>query len=176
MRSWGLALVSAVLAFSGCVGPGRPPQPTPTGISPPRPTSTQVLVLTPTASPTVVVPPSPTAPPLSVTPGTSQDGPNIVVSSPAHGAQVKSPVQVGGLARVFEGTVEIVIRDGQGKELGRGVTAASAGAPQRGQFTAALSFSAPVSKVPGTVEVFSRNPRDGSVENLVSVPVVLMPN
>lgn len=175
MKGLGLALAGAVLVLSGCVGPEGPPKPTQSGISTPRSTPTQMLTVTPTASATASVPISPTVTP-SGTPTPPLDTPNMVINSPIPGAQIRSPVQVAGLARVFEGTVEIVIRDGQGKEIGRGIAAASAGAPQRGQFSLALLFSPPKAQEPGSIEAFSRNPRDGSVDNLVSVPVILMPN
>ena len=112
----------------------------------------------------------------NVTPTASGNQPNITVAGPTSNAEVKSPVQVRGTASVFEGTVEIVVRNARGEEVGKGFTTASAGAPERGAYTASIPFATTGGKQDGKLEVFSRSPRDGSVENLVSIPIVLVPN
>lgn len=77
---------------------------------------------------------------------------------------------------MFEGTVEIVIHNARGEEVGKGFTTASVGAPERGDYAVSILFTMTGGKQNGKLEVFSRSPRDGSVENLVSIPIVLVPN
>lgn len=77
---------------------------------------------------------------------------------------------------MFEGTVEIVVRNARGEEVGWGFTTASSGAPERGDYAASILFTTTGGKQTGKLEVFSRSPRDGSVENLVALPIVLVPN
>ncbi len=71
--------------------------------------------------------------------------------------------------------MSLAIRDAQGRILAQGTTLASVGAPQWGVFAADLSFEPPVSQQAGTVEVFTRSPRDGTVQDLVVIPVILLP-
>ena len=88
---------------------------------------------------------------------------------------MRNPVQVKGTAAVFEGTVQIVVRNGQGETVGRGFTTATAGAPERGDYDVRVPFALAGGRQNGSVEVFSTSPRDGTAENLVRVPVVLVP-
>ena len=120
--------------------------------------------------------PQQTTPQPNASPTTSGNLPNITVTGPASDSEVKSPVQVRGTAAVFEGTVEIVIRNARGEEVGKVFVTASAGAPERGDYAASIVFTTTGGKQNGKLEVFSRSPRDGSIVNLVSIPVVLVPN
>jgi len=86
---------------------------------------------------------------------------------------VSSPVRISGTARVFEGTLEVAIKDSNGKTMGRTTTTASAGAPATGNFSVTLAYEPVPTEQPGTIEVSSRSPRDGSVENLATLRVVL---
>lgn len=83
---------------------------------------------------------------------------------------------MAGSARVFEGTVEIVVRNARGDQVGTGWTTASVGAPERGDYATNISFALAGGRQNGTVEAFSRSAKDGSVQHLASVPVVLVPN
>lgn len=100
---------------------------------------------------------------------------SITISAPQTGAAVGSPVHVSGIARVFEGQVEFAVRDATGKVIGKGTALASAGAPEWGNFEADVAYEPVKSDQEGVVEAFSRSARDGSVQDLVSVKVVLSP-
>ena len=128
---------------------------------------------TPTVSATVAVAASPT--PATATPIPNADA-NITVSLPEAGAQVRSPALVQGTAMVFEANVQIRVRNAQGQVIGRDFTTATWGAPLRGDYTAAISFTLTGGRQNGTIEVFSESVMDGSEEDLVSVPVILTPN
>jgi hypothetical protein len=98
---------------------------------------------------------------------------NIIVAEPAVGADVTSPVRITGQARVYEGTVQVQVRDARGRVVGKGFTTALDAGPNWGAFFVELPFQATEDGEPGSVEVFSESARDGSVENLVAIPVVL---
>ena len=167
----------ALVGFVGCISAPLPtstpvatPTPKPTATSTPRPaqptsTSTAVASPTPLPTPTATSTPSPT--PTPTVP--------IVVNIPASREKISSPVRISGGARVFEGQLAFAIKDAQGKVLAEGSVLASAGAPEWGTFAADVSFKAPALEQAGTVEVFTRSPKDGSVQNLVIIPVILLP-
>ncbi len=144
---------------------------TPSASVTPTPTSTSTS--TPTVSATVAVAASPTL--ATATPIPNADA-AITVSLPKAGAQVSSPAQVQGTAMVFEANVQIRVRNAQGQVIGRDFTTATWGAPERGDYTAAISFTLTGGRQNGTIEVFSESVMDGSEEDLVSVPVILTPN
>jgi len=80
---------------------------------------------------------------------------------------------VRGVARVFEANVVWRVRDGNGREVSRGNTTAS-----RGTSPVWGVFETPVTIPPGTagqptVEVFWASPRDGSEQDIVSIPLTL---
>lgn len=98
----------------------------------------------------------------------------IVVTAPHSGDEVKVPVAVAGNASVFEATVSVAIENADGsKTFCQTVSTASEGAPGRGSFEAQLAFPPPSSAEEGRVRVYSVSPKDGSVQNLVSVPVTI---
>ncbi len=144
---------------------------TPSASVTPTPTSTSTS--TPTVSATVAVAASPTL--ATATPIPNADA-AITVSLPKARAQVRSPVLVQGTAMVFEANVQIRVRNAQGQVIGRDFTTATWGAPLRGDYTAAISFTLTGGRQNGTIEVFSESVMDGSEEDLVSVPVILTPN
>jgi len=109
---------------------------------------------------------------LTVTPSTAQAA-AITVDEPQPDAKVNVPVTVKGTASVFEGTVQVAVKDAGGKTLCQTFATASEGAPGRGSFQARVFFPPPTIASDGTVEVFSESPKDGSVEDLVSVPVTV---
>jgi hypothetical protein len=103
----------------------------------------------------------------------------IVVNSPEPGATVSSPVTVSGSASVFEGTVQIRILGADGAEVGRAFATATAGAPERGRFSADVEFDVEGAE-DGAVEAFSQNvasPEESPQRKLfrVEVPVRLEP-
>jgi hypothetical protein len=111
--------------------------------------------------------------------GTGGDEAAIVVESPAPGASVSSPVTISGTASVFEGTVQLRIRDAEGEEIASAFTTASAGAPERGDFSEEVEFAVDVAQ-DGVVEAYEQNvasPEESSERELftVEVPVQLEP-
>jgi hypothetical protein len=103
----------------------------------------------------------------------------IVVESPESDASVSSPVTVSGTASVFEGTVQLRILDADGKEIASAFTTASAGAPERGEFSEDVEFTVDEEQ-DGLVEVFEQNvasPKESPERELftVEVPVRLEP-
>ena len=110
---------------------------------------------------------------------TGGDEAAIVVESPEPGASVSSPVTISGTASVFEGTVQLRILDADGEEIGSAFTTASAGAPDRGDFSEDVEFTVDQAQ-DGVVEVFEQNvapPEESRKRELftVEVPVQLEP-
>ncbi len=139
------------------------------------PSASATPTLTPTSTPTVSVTVAASPTPAIATPIPNADA-AITVSLPKAGAQVRSPALVQGTAMVFEANVQIRVRNAQGQVIGRDFTTATWGAPLRGDYTAAISFTLTGGRQNGTIEVFSESVMDGSEEDLVSVPVILTPN
>lgn len=104
----------------------------------------------------------------------SEEQPAIVVTSPQCGQEVQSPFVVEGTASVFEAALVIVVRDAQGNELAHIGALASEAEPARGDFAQEVPFTVDA-RQQGTIEAYSGSPRDGSIINLFSVPVVLLP-
>ena len=100
----------------------------------------------------------------------SQSG-NVIVAQPLPNDEVSSPVTVRGRARVFEAALSSRVVSDTGTELGISHFMTSAGAPEFGDFRAEVNFTKPAGVSRGFVEVFSNSPRDGSVQDLVRIPV-----
>jgi len=110
---------------------------------------------------------------------TGGDDAAIVVESPEPGVSVSSPVTISGTASVFEGTVQLRILDADGEEIASAFTTASAGAPERGNFSEEVEFTVDEAQ-DGVVEVFEQNvasPEESPERELftVEVPVHLAP-
>jgi hypothetical protein len=96
----------------------------------------------------------------------------IALAHPAPGVQVKGDrLVVTGEASVFEGTVGLRLRDDQGKVMAQAYATAGRGAPGRGPFSGALSFTAPAASRAWTLDAFEVSPEDGEITYAVSVPV-----
>jgi hypothetical protein len=132
--------------------PSRTPSPTPT-------------IATPSPSPT----PTPTPAP---TPLVSSRG-SIVVKDPIANSHVHSPLTIDGDASVFEANLSWQVTDTAGRVLAKGFTTASAGAPARGTFSITATYQDPASDVIGFAEVYTVSPRDGSIDEIVRVPLIL---
>lgn len=104
----------------------------------------------------------------------SEELPAIVVTSPQCNQEVRSPLVVEGTASVFEAALVVVVRDAQGLPFAHWSAQAAEGAPARGEFTQEVTFSIE-SRQQGTIEAYSASPRDGSIINLFSLPVILVP-
>jgi len=121
-----------------------------------------------TPFPTISDPPISMTPNETITPAASQ---NIEVLSPSMGEKVKSGFIVSGNARTFENNVAIRLLDSMGNVLIETFTLANA--PDTGlfgPFEKQLNFTA--NDTEGTLQVFQYSAKDGSVIDLVEVPVI----
>jgi hypothetical protein len=98
--------------------------------------------------------------------------PPIVVTAPAIGDRITSPVTVTGTAEVFEATVSVRVLDGAGREIGTAFTLAACGSGCRGDYRVNVGYRRATAG-PGTVEVYEVSARDGSRVNVVAIPVVM---
>lgn len=98
------------------------------------------------------------------------DSRNILVDTPWIGDSIQTPVVVSGEAIAFEGTVSIRVKDGAGHVLAQTTTQTTTGQKQS-PFKTSVDFGKPTTKK-GTVEVYTVSARDGSDQDLVSIPVV----
>ncbi len=160
MRRWMLVVVATLSVLSASCSEGVEQ-------------ATDVLTRTPTVSPT----PTPTPTLASPSPSPSSEPgeePAIEVATPVSGDEVVSPIRISGTADVFEATVSVRVLGGDGQELAATFATATCGSGCRGEFEVELFFFVE-ERQPGTVEVFEESAEDGSVINLVSVPVILVP-
>jgi ABC-type glycerol-3-phosphate transport system substrate-binding protein len=135
------------------------------------PTATASVAPTTAATPTPAATAAPTLAPTSKpSPMVSAKG-NITVTSPLRGDQITPPLTIAGQASVFEATVAWRIVTASGTVLAQGNTLASAGAPQKGTFETKVSFAMPYYGEAGFVEVYEVSPKDGSISDIVRVPV-----
>ena len=98
--------------------------------------------------------------------------PAIVVDSPRVGSTVTNPVSITGTANVFEATVSFQILDENGTMLTDGATTATCGTGCRGAYTISAEYHVDHTQ-PGTVVVFESSAKDGSMVNVVKIPVTL---
>lgn len=111
--------------------------------------------------------------PVSRSPGPTHL-PAITVERPLPGNEVASPVVVAGTADVFEATVSMRIVDANGHVLVRSFTTAICGTGCRGDYRKELRFEVGEPHE-GPVEVWWDSPKDGSRQDVVSIPVTLVP-
>lgn len=95
---------------------------------------------------------------------------NVIVTKPVSNATVKNPLEISGRARVFEASVSYRVKDANGKILDEGFTTATAGAPAWGFYEIMSNFATSTTKT-GFVEVLTFSAKDGSEQDLVSIPV-----
>lgn len=99
--------------------------------------------------------------------------PNIVVTSPRPGDLVTSPAEIAGHANVFEANVNMKIMAGD-LVLAETFTTATCGNGCWGEFLKRVAFS--IDKpTPGEVHVLTYSAEDGSPQDLIVIPVVLLP-
>ena len=161
---FGSVLLAAVLLLAGCVD-NRIVVTTPT----PTPVRTTA---TPSASPSPTPSPTPTPTPVP-TPLLSARG-GILVKEPLANTKVRSPLTVSGEASVFEAALVWQVTDTAGRVLASGITTATAGAPQKGTFSITATYADPPSDIIGFAEVYTRSPRDGTIDEIVRVPLILL--
>ena len=87
-------------------------------------------------------------------------------------AKLTSPVTISGDASVFEAALAWRITDTAGRVLVEGFTTASLGAPGRGSYAVSAPYTVPAETV-AFIEVFSRSAKDGSIDEIVRIPVTL---
>ena len=93
----------------------------------------------------------------------------IALAQPAAGALIKGDrLVVKGEASVYEGTVSLRLRDDQGNVIAQGHATAAEGAPGRGPFSGALTFTPPAASRSWTPEVSAE---DGRILYSVQLPV-----
>lgn len=126
----------------------------------------------PTASPppaaSITAGPSSSPSPTAVT---SAKG-AITLKAPAINARLTSPVTISGDASVFEAALQWRIIDTAGRVLASGSMTASLGAPGRGNYSVNATYTVPTETV-AFIEVFSRSPKDGTIDEIVRIPVTL---
>ncbi len=97
------------------------------------------------------------------------------MSLPLPHSTVSSPLPARGQARVFEGNVRVAVLGSAGQVLGEQSLAAPVGAPQWGSFGGEVAFRPPEREEEGAVRFFSLSPRDGSIQEAITIPVRLRP-
>jgi len=101
--------------------------------------------------------------------------PAIVVSQPASGSRVTSPVTVSGSANVFEANVTVKVLDAGGHVIGSTFTTATCGTGCRGTFSVDVRFRGDSARR-GTIVVSDDDAAGaGKPPHEVRVPVVLVP-
>ena len=142
-------------------------------VTTPTPTPVRTTTATPTATASPTPTPSPTATPTPVpTPLLSARG-GILVKEPLANTRVRSPLTISGEASVFEAALVWQVTDTAGRVLASGFTTATAGAPAKGTFSLTASYQDPASDIIGFAEVYTRSPKDGEIDEIVRVPLIL---
>lgn len=96
---------------------------------------------------------------------------NIVVAEPQSGDIVGFPLEIVGQARVFENVFQYRVKDDAGVVLADGHAMADAlDVGQYGSFSLFVHYDVPTMTT-GVVEVFSYSARDGSEQDMVTIPV-----
>ncbi len=98
--------------------------------------------------------------------------PNLFVDVPAYGGTIGNPAHVAGVASVFEAQFDYELRADDGTVVARGPVMASD--QVLGTFDVLVPYAVD-QRQSGTLRVFDRSPRDGSIENLRVYPVELTP-
>ncbi len=131
------------------------------------PTPTPKVIISPTTLPS----PSPTKE--ATTSSSLRDTESglfgIEVTSPKREATISSPLTVSGRANVFEGHVNIRVKDSTGKVVGSGFGTACMG-EKPCPFSAKITFTSPTASQ-GAVEAYTEDAANGSEKDLVRVPV-----
>jgi len=94
---------------------------------------------------------------------------NLAISQPVSNQAISSPVQISGQARVFEGLVFFRVVDSRNVILANGSVETGVSAPDWGQYSQTLEYSA--NTPTGFIEIYSQSDDDGSVQDLIRIPV-----
>ena len=184
-----LLIVGALVA--GCQAPpfgansATSPTPSPTEASVGAPSSTSTPMRSPTPTATTITAPTKTAVPTDTavatatvsaaatpSPRPSPGVANVIVDSPQANAEVSSPLHVTGRARAFEAMlmVDLMVDD---VCLARQPVHASKGAPEWGDYSVDLTYTQPTAATNATLRAYTLSAKDGSVRDLVEVPLRL---
>ncbi|MDQ2914069.1 MAG: Gmad2 immunoglobulin-like domain-containing protein, partial [Chloroflexota bacterium] len=156
---------AAVLLSTACVD-NRIVVTTPTP-TPVRTTSTPTASASASPTPTLTPTPAPAPTPLLSARG------GILVKEPLANSRVRSPLTISGEAGVFEAALIWQVTDTAGRVLASGFTTATAGAPAKGTFSITATYQDPPSDIIGFAEVYTRSPKDGTIDEIVRVPLIL---
>lgn len=97
---------------------------------------------------------------------------NIVVFQPLPGSKIVSGSPLSGAARAFEAVVDYQVRDTSGRIItAEKAVTASEGAPAFGRFETTIALDQSPPTTTGMLMVYTRSARDGSIQDLVEVPV-----
>jgi hypothetical protein len=99
--------------------------------------------------------------------------PAVLVESPRWGEDVRSPLRVTGSANVFEAVFFVELRDSRGRVLVEQRVMATSGSGTRGTFDVTLRPSI-TDPGPGTLRTFVYSAKDGSRDDITSIPVTLV--
>lgn len=102
----------------------------------------------------------------------SKEG-NIIVENPQICASLTDSVTISGKARVFEAQFRARIKDEKAKILASTTVTASVGAPSFGSYKKTFKFSQVSTTQVGLLEVYDISEKDGSILDLVAIPVIL---
>ena len=96
---------------------------------------------------------------------------NIAVYEPSGDQPLSSSITIAGAARVYEANVSWRLRDANGREVARGFTTATNGTgPVWGSFQTTATVPTGLSGR-ATLEVYWGSPRDGTDQDVVSIPL-----
>jgi LysM repeat protein len=98
---------------------------------------------------------------------------NIVVLQPLPGTRIQDGQSLEGFARAFEGTILYRIVDLNNQIVsGEKPIQTTAGAPAYGSFSTSITLDQQPTTQSGELWVYTRSPRDGSMQDLVQLPVL----
>src|SRR2546423_6216414 len=97
----------------------------------------------------------------------------ILVKEPLANTRVRSPLAVNGEASVFEAALIWQVTDTAGRVLASGFVTATAGAPSKGTFAITATYQDPPSDIIAFAEDYTRSPKDGEIDEIVRVPLIL---
>ncbi|TLS36942.1 LysM peptidoglycan-binding domain-containing protein [Pseudalkalibacillus caeni] len=98
---------------------------------------------------------------------------NIVVFHPMPGTTISNREFLEGYARVFEGVALYRVVDDNGQVVAKETAIqTTAGAPSYGYFGTQIRFDRTPSTRTGELWVYSRSPRDGSIQDLVQIRIM----
>ena len=100
--------------------------------------------------------------------------PPVFVDSPAVGGLLANPGRLTGMANVYEAAFMVEIRDRNGNTLARQPAMATCGTGCWGTFDVTIRYEVNEQQV-GSLLVYTHSAQDGSVQDLRSYPVTLVP-